>query len=545
MRAVFELTTPLWLAGLLPLILLLRWLHRFRDDTGATPVSALFLWRGLEAPANSGSRRSDPDPIWRRRAIIASLALAALAGPVWTQHSPPPVTVWFDNSWSMQTHEEDGRSRTEMALTALFDELQRQGIGRAELRPLGGGYPGIAVNNATRGEALVRVRQWIGEASDNHRRLPALPLPTGRQHWLVTDGAAGDLRDWLQRARISRLLQQGEKTENSALTGLALRRVTDQPRLAAGLVTASNLGQQQAHRLLRVRADDETVAEWRLMLPRGGEVSRTFTVDSAGVQVITAQLTVSEGDLADPLAEDDRLALPVSETRWRLGVAVDTACGRPLQAALAAIPGVEIRPPADAESELAVVCSGQPPPGVKRVIRFVPQQQPQALGAPLIWHQPPAGLSWLTEEVGLLTTDGGAPPPPGQALLGAGETTLIALQRDPVMTLLEVRFDAGSPALVQHPGYPLLINRLLETALEQELLDIMLLAARPPQQSVITPHPLNIEADSGGSSGADRTRSDLTPWLVLMMAGLLLQDTRRSGFEPGGNRAARRTVAAR
>jgi hypothetical protein len=400
------------------------------------------------------------------------------------------------------------------------------------------------VSNTTRGEALARVRQWIGEANDNHRRLPALPLPTRRQHWLVTDGAAGDLHDWLQRARISRILQQGEKTENSALTGLALRRVMEQPRLAAGLVTASNLGQEQAHRLLRVRADGETVAEWRLMLPRGGEVSRTFTVDSAGVQVVTAQLTVPEGELADALAEDDRLALPVSETRWRLGVAVDAACGRPLRAALAAIPGVEIRPPADAGSELAVVCSGQPPPGVKRVIRFVPQQQPQALGAPLIWHQPPAGLSWLTQEVDLLTADGGAPPPSGQALLSAGETTLIALQRDPV-TLLEVRFDAGSPALVQHPGYPLLITELLETALEQELLDIMLLAARPPQQSVITPRPLNVEPDSGGSGGADRTRTDLTPWLVLVMAGLLLQDTRRSGFGPSGNRVARRTVAAR
>jgi len=60
---VISFQSPIWLS-LLVLLPVIRWLHRFRQQSRTFPSTSLFLWQNFEQNKNSDGNRSKPDPRW-------------------------------------------------------------------------------------------------------------------------------------------------------------------------------------------------------------------------------------------------------------------------------------------------------------------------------------------------------------------------------------------------------------------------------------------------------------------------------------------------
>ncbi len=71
---------PIWLISL-AVIPLIRWLHRWHAPMSAWPVSAIFLWDSAIQDDAPGKKKRPPDPAWRRRALMATFLIGALANP--------------------------------------------------------------------------------------------------------------------------------------------------------------------------------------------------------------------------------------------------------------------------------------------------------------------------------------------------------------------------------------------------------------------------------------------------------------------------------
>jgi hypothetical protein len=95
------LLQPWWLIamGVIPWI---HWLHRKQAPLSVHSVSAVFLWQDGPTEAAPGRQQQPPDPAWRRRALITALVIAALTTP-YIEREHATVTIWLDDSLSMQT----------------------------------------------------------------------------------------------------------------------------------------------------------------------------------------------------------------------------------------------------------------------------------------------------------------------------------------------------------------------------------------------------------------------------------------------------------
>ena len=87
----------------------------------------LDLWQDDRARAAQAGERRPPDAAWLRRAAILALLCIALAGPHW-QRPAERVTVWIDDSLSMQTLE-DGATRLDRGLHLVQMALPLHTVG--------------------------------------------------------------------------------------------------------------------------------------------------------------------------------------------------------------------------------------------------------------------------------------------------------------------------------------------------------------------------------------------------------------------------------
>ena len=519
-----EVTSPFWLGLLVPVVLLIWWLHRFREHPARTRISAVFLWRNLRQPVSPGSRQDRADPVWLLRALIAALLLIALSGVAWIGTSERHITVWFDDSLSMKAEEAKG-IRWSLAASALNQELKKEEVQRIDIRSLTRTGNRIELGTGDWDSLLPRLQPWFRQpTSDPNRQLPPLPLDPG-EHWLVTDGAGEGLGQWLKKGAVNRIIPIGKETENSAVTRLGVRPSLGRADRIEGLIEVWNGGERADHRRLELLVDDRRIREWSITIPPEGTLSHSFVLPSREGQRITARLLSAGGPTTDRLAEDDQLSVRLLAAHWKPRISLTGDCGIALESALQSLPGTTLSR-GDGGGDVSVTCSATPPTSSGPVVWFPPQDAPHPPSGPLRWSPEADQLGRLTLDPDQLLTGSTDVSATARPLLTAGKQPLILRHPGPV-PVLEVRLDMVSSPFVHHPTYPLLLSGLLELATGHPLLDRVLANRRDPAESRIAP--LSLESvPSGPSMESSRPEAtDPSRWLILAAIGLLLYDIGR------------------
>ena len=472
------LLQPWWLIALAA-IPWIRWWHRRQASLSVHTVSAVFLWRTSSA-GEAGAEPRPPDPAWRRRATIAGLMILALAGP-YSEHEHAALTVWLDNSLSMQVVEA-GDTRLASAEALLEQALDDGGYAEVTRRPL------------------------TAELPDR--------LEPDSAHWLVTDGADARLRDWAVALPFDRVITVGTETENVAVTRVAARRSLEDPSLADLLVAVSNTGTLPAERRLDILRGDDSVQTINLVL-EPGQTRRWQT------QVTTGPVTAVLDD-GDALSLDDRLAVSGTALASR-PADVEAGCGEALARAVAAHPGLD-NAPNRRSKDLVITCGPElapAAPGSARIHVVTGSAQPLASSPawlpvatidrpPTLRQEVLAASAWPAD----LDLRG------ARTLLRAGDEALVVLMKpddEPatVATVIDLRRDA----FARQPDYSAFIATLIDAALGEARLDAIDTAARDVQESIIRPAAVEVSSEPG-VAGTRKVRQDLTTWLLV--AALLI-----------------------
>ncbi len=507
---------------------MIRWLHRWRAPLSSWPVSAIFLWRQTASDMGSGDKKDKPDPAWRRRALAMSLLIIALAGP-YRSTETQALSIWIDDSLSAYAIE-DGKTRLARMLDSLSAELNSERSQWTEITLRSLTSPG-------------KVRRFAGSGALNPDNWPlgsnsaldgaSMPLlAADSEHWLLTDGASSEIRAWVARVSLNRIIQAGDATENSAVTRLAARRSLEDNEIFDVLVSVSNAGLAANERQVSLYTGGEVVQTTRLSLSPN-QTSYWQVPVRAADQSLTATLTS-----ADSLPADDSLNLSLRPLEL-LTTRVDPDCGAAMRRALATHPSL-ILVDAAADSTLVVSCSQA---------RFAESNfsgahirsllgDSKAIVSPPVWLEATGDivdLSFSTDWIHSAqwpsqgTTDG------QRVLLTSAEQPLVIVHAadgnssatvDTVVDLLQPRF-------VEQAEYPAFIATLVDFATGRKLLQEIATDSRDAESSVIIPQSLDV-VGPGIASPANQatTKSSGGPLLIaavllLLLDAALLLRTRR------------------
>ncbi len=510
---MLSFAAPLWLLGLagLPAI---RWLHRGGRHLQAVPVSRLGLWQGATAHDPAAAARRPPDPAWRRRALLATLFVVALAGPRWSD-GRPGVTLWVDDSISMRTREAGG---TRLALVLAQAREQLTGVAHAdvEVRALGDPWRPLGAP----GDATVAAL-----AAGAGRREPAAPpaalLRRDRQHWLLTDGADAALFDWPEGRRPDRVVEVGAVTRNAGLTRLSARRSGGDPQQFELLAEIRNGG--SAGETRRVVFTTDT----------GASTGSTHRVEPGEPALVTALMPASARVRAtlqpgDALPEDDEIALDLAPLR-RQRVVVDPACAPALASAARAHPALAVTAADDAGADAALDCGTLEPGAGVPTIRVRADRAPST---------PPGALQWATSVAGSRRAGIDAQRLRVAATLQARspDVVVLAVGDQPVLVAragatrrLETSFDFAAMAGARGPEIPLLLNLMLEQLLGQPLLDAVVVTARAATAAAVVPAPRPATAPVPPPAVETQAQADAVRPLLLAALAVLLWEVAALG----------------
>jgi len=459
---LLSFTSPLLLAGLL-LVPVIRWLHRGGPQRPRVPVASLVLWRRVAADHAGARERRPPDPAWRRRALLASLLVLALAGPQLPDRSGR-VTVWVDDSISMLTREARG-SRIEAGLTDVRSALAAAGAGEVELRTLGDPWRRHGtLDDATAADIVA------GAGREEPAPPPAALLHRDRQHWLLTDGADASILEWQDGTVPDRRMQVGQVTRNAGLELGSARRSLDDPGTYDLLFKITNGGTATETRQLVVETDAGVVgrSDWKIDAGKSALVRATIAASAS----VRASLQP-----ADALAADDSISLDLAALRPRR-IAVTPGCPPGLLAALRAHPAVAVAAPGSPGVEAAIDCSADfRAPGIA-TLHVRTDRLPSAPEGFLQWSSslPDAGHIALAGES--LQVAGRIDPRPGdKVLLAAGDDALI-VARAGAPLVIETSLDFAAADAAGGSATPLLADLLLAELLGTRLLDDVVLLDR-------------------------------------------------------------------
>ena len=506
---MIEFQHPGWLA-LLGLAPALWWLHRLRDRGFHHPVAALFLWQPSENEVAHGMRMDKADPAWRRRALLATIAAIAIAGPL--LHSrQPPITIWLDDSPSMFA-DESGNTRMELAAIELVRYADAAATDDIILRSLGD--PSMTVRVAAANEITDNLASWRAAAQPPNPPPPAL-MDKERQHWLVSDGADRQVSEWSANAPLTAIVRVGSDQNNSVIAAITARANPDDARTMDLQVHIQNLSANSGNRTLVISGTNGPAEQYLALEPRS---SRIVTATAAMGRDIEARL-----EPPDALAMDDSLLL-TGNASAAIVVRIDADCPQALADAVAAIPG--LRPAAGPEQPagLLVVCADTYSlPLASPVLLFVtPLADVQQIQAP-VWSPGAGALRQL-----VLDEVSGAElaPQPGittTPLLSSGGRTLMALQQRPQHPpAIHVGLAIDDSGWTRQASFALLVARLAEHVTNRPLLDPLIAARQAVAGEEISPrHPLSANPAAFPVTGSDR---DLSTWLILAALLLVLWD---------------------
>lgn len=531
---MLSLGSPFWLLGWLSLPLI-RWLHRFSAGDKTVIVSALFLWPPSSVTEAAGRKPGKPDPRWRLRALIVAILILALAGPRLEQAGEHAIEVWVDDSLSMQTLEHD-QTRLQTGFDKLDSALRESGAARVLLHSL----IDPAVQIPWRADAVHHGRErWPTPVlSDSVHPQPPMAalMHSDHEHWFMTDGADPELDAWAGTAPLSRILQSGEEGANAAITLLSVRPSLDRDGAAQALLTVHNLGAQAQTRTLSLYAGGALRHRESLQLPPQGQREIRFELPlSDARRALRATLTP-----ADALAADDALSLEAPGLS-PVSVSMDEGCPTSLKTALRTYPRIRINETPQARHDMRVVCNDASETEADGpTLHIHLQHKPQPLSFPPTWSVTEAPIDWPLLQREWLYADPVVPRPGKiKLLLGTAEHPLItAAETTPRIT--EVFLDIAQPTLVRQPEYLALIDGLITITLGRPLLDETFSAERSVAESRIAPEPLPSPARNVPTSLSYADQTDLSPFLGLLAALLLVGDlflarrTARGSLEYGG-----------
>ena len=519
------LSDPAWLL-LAALVPLLRWFHRWRRPARRRPVPAVFLWAGQQKEEAAGHVRHDPDPAWRRRALVVLVLGLSLAGPSWLD-SGVPVTVWIDDSLSMRTVEA-GRTRLQTGLARLTERLSESGYGDVTLRSMGD--PAYVRQYADPAE--IDADSWLARPPARAMGYGAGLPDRGSSHWVLTDGASARVRDWIALAGPQRVVTVGSETENAAVVLLAARRRADASDGVDIVASVANTGAAEQVRRLRLLAGDRLVAEFDLAIA-AGQTSHLRSTTDRMLPELRAVLPET-----DALAADDQLSLSLSALE-PLATHVEPACPASLERAVVAHPALR-RSESPGEAGLRVAClpaGSTAPLGAAAQINFWSGSAGPVSGR-IAWAAATPAERSIALEADWLTA-GGWPESIdiGQAepLLSAGDRPLAVSRktRDGAV-LIDTVLDPGDDRFARRPEFALLFAALVDRATGRQLLDEYLGAHRDIVESQVSPVGIDVEAGTAAREAA--VVRPLSLWFLILAALALIYDIGKTAVDsrPGG-----------
>jgi len=505
---------PLWLIAL-AIIPLIRWLHRWRAPLSSWPVSAVFLWEPSNADEPAGKRKGEPEPAWRRRALAAALLIVALAGP-YRSTGTRALSIWIDDSLSAFATENGSPRIATMfeSLTAALDENDTA-WSQITLRSLtnpGQAHPYVSP------DSLDPV-DWQGGAEKNLDDLAMPILAAGNDHWLLTDGASGEIRAWAARVSLNRVIQSGTATENTAVTRLAARRNIAYADRFNVLVSISNTGVETDERQVTLYSGKDPLQITQLSLAPGQtthwQVQATTTNE-------TLTASISPGD---SLVDDD--GLTISLARFKpLATHVDPDCGPALRRALSTHRSLVIAN-SISEAALIVSCSqddfSEGGKSVARIRALRGAVQPVSSSPAWFTHSGPGiNLGLALDWISAAQWPEQASVDSGRVLLATTEQPLVVVHahRSGSATTVDTVVDLNQARFIRQPEYAAFIATLVDLATGRMLLDEVATIARDPRHSVIAPE--SLETRDRAAKPVDRATSKPLSTQFLAAALLLL-----------------------
>ena len=510
---MITLQAPLWLI-LLGLIPLIRWLHRFRQNTITHPSTTLFLWRAFKQASDNDGVLTRPDPRWLLRALIATLVILALSEPTLQNQRGPVFEIWLDDSLSMFARE-DGRQRIQTGVEKLQLYLADRNPSRILIHSLGNPATllELDIDNTSgwRDAVADRTSAPGGEPSPP----PPATLSPGSNHVLLTDGADSALNRWALSAPLHHVIQVGSTRQNTALTRLSLRDSLNAPGKAAdklnGIARIDNPGDTPQQVRLVLQMDDRIIETQRLDVPASGNTITAFTIPSATHDTLQARIESSH----DALSLDDRLELDLEQIRPPLNYQSLGSCDPYVTAALDAHPTL-VR--AVNRPDVIIDCSDQVHDYTRPALKLHPPRSVQYTTQSAHWHDQQA-LGSLRLAAGLPYSSA-APAITSEVIpvLSADGRVLILKHKGDGQMFLHSFLDTSDPAFARQPEYPLLILGLVDQLTAWRMDNIPLTTSRESEASRVSPTALSISPTTTGEIRS--TRTSLV--YALLIAALLL-----------------------
>lgn len=503
---------PFWLL-LLALLPLVRWLHRFRQQSRTFPSTTLFLWRNIQHHKSSDGTLSKPDPRWLLRALLISLLILSLAEPGLQTNNRPSIEVWLDDSLSMFV-QEGKQQRIQTAIQQLQHYLLKSDPSAIQIHSLGNPALLLKLDPVDSASWSARLNEWTSRPRGEPSPPPPATLSPYSDHVLLTDGADITLNQWAQSASLHHTIQVGEETQNIALTQLSLRQPLNQSDNIDALARIDNLGKTPQKARLILQHETQIIDVQKLDLPPSGKTIVTFSIPALSRKSLDARVE----SVNDPLPLDDSLSLESDRLNPLLRYEKRGSCSQNILAVLDSHPRI-IQD--KKQADVIIDCSGNADESDRPTLRLHPPRSIQKTTQTAHWHsnltmeplRMTAGLPYNNEAPAL---NANAIP-----ILSADGRMLI-LKQNKTTQAIDSYLDYSNPVFARYPEYPLLIFSLIAEVTGRNMDIVPFIAARELNASRITPYALS--GISASPVEIQTTQTSFTPMLLLASLFVLLLD---------------------
>jgi len=523
---MFSFHSPLWLILLL-VIPLIRWLHRFRRQSGSIPGTTLFLWNKIKQHVDNDGTIGKPHRQWLLRALIASLFILSLSGPSLVNKGSRSVKIWLDDSLSMFARE-DRHLRIQTALQQLQQYLVEHKPLQIQLHSLGDPALSLILDADDQSTWTAQLSKWASGPRGEPSPPPTAFLSPVDDHILITDGADKNLNQWAQTAPLHKLIQVGHTEQNIALTHLSLRQSLNPSGTTNGIAQIHNLSATaQKIRfvvLLKEQQDKQIIKTQIFDLPASGKKIIPFSTEAVKQGKLLARIEVipevaAKGISIDALPADNELQLDISKAFRAVRYRILGQCSRYV---LAVLNSQASFLQTNKTADLLLDCTGQSRPAMLATLKLHPSGTRQRTRQTAHWHNSGHGnitTNSLRIAAGLAYNDS-APLLTANAIpLLSADKRLLIMKHPGEHQLIDCYIDTYDPAFTRQAEFPLILLDLIYQLIEQSPETAPLSISRDIDASRIKTMPLAITPVQ--QSEALTTDTSYT-YLLLIIALLLL-----------------------
>ena len=508
------LLSPLWLLLLL-LIPVIRWLHRFQQQSGIIPSSTLFLWQNIHQKDNKGSVPGKPDPRWLFRALIAGLIILSLAQPALVNKSTQSIDIWLDDSLSMFTIE-NKQSRMDNAVQQLEPYLQQHQTEKILIHSLGNPALTLKFDSTKAGQ----LKQWAKQPRGEPQPPPPTFMGADHKHILLTDGADSRLNQWAQKAPLQQLIQSGNSDQNIVLSHLSLRNTLLPSEQIKGLVHIDNLSDGVSTALLSLHYNKQLIKKQKITISATDKLIVPFSINKTPGELI-AKITAAD----DKLLLDNELHLNTEQWLRPVYYHLSGQCSPYITALLNSRSSlVQSKNKAD----IIIDCSGNNSPSALPAIIFHPPKNLQRTSQTA--HQHSAFITKpFTLAAGLPYSDlAPALTSHNIPLLSADKRILISKQKSNP-AVIDCYIDSNNSDFSRQTEFPLLIFAMIDQLTEYKQSNTPLRSSRNLSASQIKTLPLakplaKVSTTSEQEQHTTSISTDFTNSLLIIILLLLLVD---------------------